>query len=450
MSHYYDNDSERALEEQRRRRATQFRLSIDESSENYDENYDNDEPSEINSYSGQDVKEQIARNSRQALKKKKKAEKKERKAKNKHNRRIFRVMWFVSVFIVGAMGAMFIITGMNDMLAINRPDSSTVTIDIPQNPNLNTVAETLEANGVIDEPTYFKMFASLTKSSDDFTQGTYEMRKNMDYEAIINYLLSSSNRTDTVSVTITEGENAVEIANTLKENGALDDVDKFLELLKSDQFDEDFSFLAAITNGTSRYYKLEGYLYPDTYEFYENEDPENIIYKFLNNYETKINEKQVVDGYSKKISVVKMIEQSDTEYSLDEIMTIASIIQAEAANADDMYYISSILHNRLTADSDMGVSNLGLDSTRYYPYRTAKDLPADVGSDYVSNYDTYDKAGLPAGAICNPGMEAIIAAINPNSTDYYFFCHDSSGTAYYATTLYEQNANLEYIEYYDN
>ena len=89
-------------------------------------------------------------------------------------------------------------------------------------------------------------------------------------------------------------------------------------------------------------------------EFYRNENAESVIYKFLNNYETKINEKQTVDGYSKKTTVLKMVEESDTKYSLDQVMTIASIIQAEAADKEDMYYISSILHNRLTADSSLG------------------------------------------------------------------------------------------------
>lgn len=446
-----NTDYEKALEEQRRRRAEQFRLNIDESSENFDDPYTDDEPSELNSYSGQDVKEQIERNSKNALKKKKKEEKKALKQKNKHNRRIFRVVWFVSVLIIGGMAALYIITGMNDMLAINRTDASTISVELPENPTIDTVTDILKQKGIIDEPSYFRLFAQLTKSADQFTQGTYEMRKNMDYEAIVNYLHSTSNRTDTVSVTITEGENAIEIAETLKKNGALADKDKFLELLASNKFDEDFDFLAAIKNADKRYYKLEGYLYPDTYEFYVNENPETIIYKFLNNYEVKINEKQTVDGYSKRTTVLKMIEQSDSDYTLDEVMTIASIIQAEAANADDMYYISSILHNRLNADVDMGVSSLGLDSTRFYPYRTAEGVPDSAGGkNYVSKYDTYETAGLPAGPICNPGMEAIKAAINPKSTDYYFFCHDSQGAAYYSSTLYQQNANLEYIKSYDN
>lgn len=443
------NEFETDLSEQRRRRAEGFRLNIEEQDYDDDASFEQPEPAELNSYSGQDVREKMARDSRHALKKKKKEEKRLRKAKNKRNRRIFRWVWIVSVFIVGAMASLYIITGMNDLLAINRTDSSTVKIDIPENPNLDTVCDILVANKIIGEPFYFKMYAKMTKSGDNFTQGTYEMRKNMDYQAIINYLLSSGNRTDTVSVTLTEGENVLEIANTLKKNGALNDVDKFLELCNSDDFDSDFDFIKVISNKDIRYYKLEGYLYPDTYEFYKNEEPKSIIYKLLNNYENKVNEKQKIDGYSKKTTIKKLVEDSEMHYSLDQIMTIASIIQAEAANTEDMYYISSILHNRLTAGSDMGVSNLGLDSTKFYPYRSAKDVPKSE-KNYKSRYDTYDKAGLPPGPICNPGMDAIIAALNPYDTSYYYFCHDSNGQAYYAQTLYEQNYNLEIIESYDN
>lgn len=437
----YNNPS--SLEEQRRRRAENFRLNIQDS---YDDVPEYDEPSELNSYSGQEVKAQIERESKKSMKRKKKAEKKELKAKNKHNRRIFRWMWIVSVVIVGAMLSMFIIVGMNDLLAVNRTSSDKVTITIPKNPTLDEVTKLLEDNNLIDEPLYFKMFATVTKSADDFSQGTYELRKNMDYQAILTNLQSSSSRTDTVFVTIIEGQSVLEIAQTLIDGNALDDKDKFLELCSSDNFDKDFDFLKAIDNSDDRYYKLEGYLYPDKYEFYVNEDPEKIIYKFLNNFESKINEKQEFSGYDGTYTVQKMIEESGTSYSLDEIMRIASIIQAEAADKEDMYYISSILHNRLSADSSMGVSNLGLDSTKYYPYRSESDLPESQKSNYVSKYDTYDNSGLPAGPICNPGMEAIKAAICPNDTGYYFFCHDSDGTAYYASTLYEHNLNLGRIE----
>ena len=445
MSLDNNNFTQNNLEQQRRRRAENFHLNI---SDNYDDDGENNysRSEELNSYSGQDVKDKIAKQSKNALKKKKKAEKKELKAKNKYNRRYFRWFWIISVLIVGTMLSVFIITGMNDLLAINRTDSSKVKIEIPENPTLDDVAETLAKNKIIEQPSYFKMFATITKSADDFTQGTYEISKNMDYEAIINYLLSSNNRTDTVKVMITEGQNVIEVANTLKEKGAISSTDKFLELCASDNFDDDFSFLKEIKNGSDRYYKLEGYLYPDTYEFYKNEDAESAIYKFLNNYETKINEKRDVNGYDKLMTVNKLIKESNSKYSLDQIMTIASIIQAEAADVDDMYNVSSIIHNRLTADADMGVSNLGLDSTKFYPYRSAVDVPDGKGKNYTSKYDTYSKSGLPAGPICNPGMDAILAAINPNDTNYYYFCHDKDGNAYYASTIYEHEANLEYIQ----
>jgi UPF0755 protein len=111
-----------------------------------------------------------------------------------------------------------------------------------------------------------------------------------------------------------------------------------------------------------------------------------------------------------------------------------------------MYYISSIIYNRLNADEDMGVKYLGLDSTKFYPYRTQADIPEDARDTFESSYDTYSKEGLPAGEICNPGMNAIIAALNPKDTNYYFFCHDKDGNAYYASTIYEHNENLANIE----
>ncbi len=434
------------FEEQRRRKAENFKLNI---RDNYDDNgssYSAEaEPEEISSYSGEEVKYQIERESKKSLKKRKKEEKKELKARNRRNRRIFRITWIVSVLIVGAMVAVYFITGMNDLLAINRKDDSAVTVQVPKDADINTVTTALKNSGVIAEPNYFKLYATITKN-DTFSQGTYELKKNMDYQAIITNLQGTSNRTDTIEVTIIEGQNVLEIADKLEAEGALGDKAKFLELCNSNEFDDDYDFIKSIQNTKERYYKLEGYLYPDKYEFYVNEDPASIIYKILNNYEKRIYEKQAFNGYEKLYSVNKMLEKTESEYNLDEIMTIASIIQAEAADSEDMYYISSILHNRLNADSDMGVNSLGLDSTKYYPYRSEDKLPANVGSNFKSRYNTYDNEGLPPGPICNPGMEAIKAAICPNDTSYFYFCHDSSGRAYYASTIYEHEANLEYIE----
>ncbi len=439
----YSNDRQK-FDEQRRKKAENFHLSI--SDEAFGQEQENTQPEEINSYSGQDVKEQIARESQKSLKKRKREQKRELKRRNKRNRRIFRVMWLVSILLIGTMIATYIVTGMNDLLAINRTDDSVISVTIPANPTLDSVTEILVKNGIINEGGYFKMFANMTKSSNEFAQGTYELRKNMDYQAILTNLAGKSSRTDTVEVTIIEGMSVIEIADKLVEKGALSDKQQFLDLCASDKFDNDFDFIKSISNPGDRYYKLEGYLYPDKYEFYHNDDPLSIIYKFLNNFESKLYEKQAFDGYEKLYSIHKMIEKTGTSYNLDQILTIASIIQAEAANKEDMYIISSILHNRLSADVDMGVSNLSLDSTKYYPYRTEKDLPATAGKNYKSKYDTYSLNGLPPGPICNPGNEAITAALLPYDTSYYYFCHDKDGQAYYASTIYEHEANLDLIK----
>ena len=125
-------------------------------------------------------------------------------------------------------------------------------------------------------------------------------------------------------------------------------------------------------------------------------------------------------------------------------MTLASLIQAEAANEKDMYYVSSILQNRLKSDNIYDYAKLSLDSTIYYPYRNAKAVPKALGGKkFKSTYDTYNFTGLPIGPICNPGEAAIEAALNPNDTDYYYFCHDqSTGEPYYASSFDEHQYNL--------
>ncbi len=438
-------DDRNNIDEQRRKKAENFHLNIADEGEAKNGSESNSQV--INSYSGQDVKEQIARESKKSLRKRDRAQKKELRKRNRRNRRIFRVMWIISVILIGTMISTYVVTGMNDLLAINRPDDTEVSVKIPADPTLESVTEALVRNGVIKEGSYFKMFASLTGSGNDFTEGTYQLRKNMDYQAILTNLGGKSSRIDTVEVTIIEGMNVIEIADKLVEEGALNDKDKFLEYCASDKFDEDFDFLREIKNSGERYYKLEGYLYPDKYEFYHNDDPLSIIYKFLNNFEKKLYTKQAFDNYERLYSINKMISKTNSEYTLDQILTIASIVQAEAANKEDMYVISAIIRNRLEADVDLGVMNLGLDSTKYYPYRTAEDLPAAAGKNFKSRYDTYTLMGLPPGPICNPGNEAIKAALlpDPNSSSYYYFCHDKNGQAYYASTIEEHEANLEYI-----
>ena len=376
------------------------------------------------------------------IKAKHKAQKKEKKYIDRQNRRRFRIIWWVSVALVGVTLALFMMVGVGDMLAMNRQTDKEVTISIPENPKLSDVSAELERKGVIKESGFFEMYAKLTKN-ETFSQGDYKIKTNMDYEAIINYLGSMQNRTDTIKITIPEGMSVQEIAAYLVKKGVLSSPDHFLELCASEYFDEDYAFVKH-KNDSKRYYKLEGYLFPDTYECYKNERAELTITRMLDNYEYRTTNDQNVDGYSKAVNIEKLVKK-DKKYDMNEILTLASIIQAEAASVEDMYNVSSILRNRLEYDVDYGVSKLGLDSTKYYPYRSRSAVPKDQRKNYKSRYDTYTKDGLPPGPICNPGMQAILAAIYPNDTNYLFFCHAKDGTPYYAATLEEHQYNLTLI-----
>ena len=403
---------------------------------------------EINSFSDSDTRKRIERDSKKELKLQRKEEKKIEKLKAKRNRRIFKLVWLSMIIIVGVMISQYILVGVNDLLAISRTDNPhTVTVSIPANPTIDDIADLLTEKGVIQRPTFFKLYAKFTSNVEGFRQGDFKIETNKDYEAIINLLQSNVNRTDIVKVQITEGMNVLEIAKTLHEKGVITDEQAFLNACNSNEFDEDFTFLSEIKNAKDRYYKLEGYLFPDTYDFYVGEDPKAVIYKFLNNFENRfLLHKEKYFGGKEKLSLAA--EVSETGYTADEILTIASIIQAEAANKEDMYYISSILHNRLDYGASEGVAQLNCDCTKYYPYREEKDIPDAIKSTFVSRYDTNNFAGLPAGPVCNPGIEAIKAAIKPYDSDYLYFCHDTpenGSTPMYAETLEGHEYNLSQV-----
>ena len=473
MSDYTPNDfSEENIEETRKKKMEEFRRSYDKSALRGDDGYDLDSfgddsgeissssarasassqrrrrNNEINSFSDSDTRKRIERDSKKALKQQKKEEKRIEKSKAKRNRAIFKWVWLSMVALVAIVLAQFILVGVNDMLAITRSDDvRTVTVSIPANPTLDQIADILRNNGVIGKTRFFKMYTRLTSSEDGFRQGEFKLDTNKDYEAIINTLQSNSSRTDIVTVQITEGMSVIEIANLLHEEKVVTDIQEFLDVCNSDYFDEDYPFLQKITNAGERYYKLEGYLFPDTYDFYVGEDPKVTIEKLIYNYEKKIvNHKEKYFGNSKRSTLENEMEK--TGYTADEILTIASIIQAEAANKEDMYYISSILHNRLEYGGAYGVAKLNCDCTVYYPYRKLEDVPESIRATFTSRYDTNTFDGLPAGPICNPGEEAIKAAINPYDTEYIFFCHDTienGSTPYYSTNLDDHNYYLSII-----
>ena len=356
------------------------------------------------------------------------AQRKEHKRRNKikaaKNKGIFRIVWVVMVVLIGITLGSYLIEGANDFFAVGR-DDGTATIIIPEEVTSEELAEILYQNGAINKEEFFNIFCSITADMEYFVPGTYAIDKKMDYQGIISYLQGGQDNFEVVTITFQEGMTVEEVAAKLDANGVAD-YDEILEACKSQDFNG-YDMIGRIENDSKRYYLLEGYLFPDTYDFYLNEDIGSCVGKLLNNFQVRITS----DIYEK-------IEASP--YSLEEIITLASIIQAEAANKADMYIISAILHNRLEKGESMDIYTLGCDSTMYYPYENRADAPEG----YTSDYNTYEISGLPAGPICSPGIDAIKAAVSPSNegADYYYFCHDENGTPYYARNAAEHQENL--------
>lgn len=389
-----------------------------------------------------------------ALKAAKKADKKRRKRKAKKNRTIFRTIWIVMILFASIMFGEYVMVGVNDLLAVGREEAHTVEITIPKDATLDQITDILYDKNVIKNKGFFKLYAFITKSTTGFTQGTFDVETNKDYQALINYMQSDMNRTDVVTIQFTEGMSVNDYAKLLEKNNVCS-ADAFLSKCNSSDFDEDYEFLTGIKNASQRYYKLEGYLFPDTYDFYVGEDPDSVIRKFLANYRRKTyRTKSRVEGFEKKVTIEDRAKKLGM--SMEDVITLASLIQAEAANKEDMYVISSILHNRLATlktdgineNGEGGLDYLQLDSTVYYPYKNENQVPASIRTTYVSKYSTYKYKGLPGGPICNPGLDAIEAAVSPSETEYYYFCHkaasgDEPAVAYYAKTNTEHLENQE-------
>ncbi len=214
---------------------------------------------------------------------------------------------------------------------------------------------------------------------------------------------------ETVRVTFPEGYTVAQIAQTLESNG----VCSASAFVKVSQEYTPKSF--SVPSDSNRAFKMEGYLFPDTYEFYVDDDPEDVLIKMLNNYNAK------AGGLSSKQLIV------------------ASIVEKESRSAENAALVASVIYNRLEAGM-----KLEMDPTRDYINNYVTNSPyLSNTSKFAALYNTYKCAGLPAGPICNPGSRAIQAALNPASTDYLYFFFGNDNQNHYSTTYEEHQAAME-------
>ncbi len=441
-----DNLNQEEVQRYRQERVDRFRLNISDEAESDTPQPESDFSDEITSFSDESTKAQIERDSKKELRRQKREDKKISKIKSSRNKKVYRFAWIALVIVMSVVASQFLIIGSNDFLAVNREDTTLATIKIEKDDDTKDIAYKLKDRGVINSTTFFVLFADITGKIDDVEPGVYQVSRNKDYLAILNHLQYTGNRQTTITVQITEGTNVQELAYQLYEAGVTYDVDEFLRLCNSNEFDEDFEFLADIPDNPDRIYKLEGYLFPDTYEFYVDEAPNLTIRRFLNNFKVKVYEtKHDVAGYSEPVTIMDIINDKH-DYTLDDIVNMASIVQGESMNTEDMYNVSSVIRNRLSFGPQYDVHTLGMDSTAFYPYKNIDAVPEEDRATFESVYETYDTAGLPPGAINSPGSDALLAAVAPNNTNYLYFCHgtdaDGNVTAYYASNYGEHLSNL--------
>lgn len=259
--------------------------------------------------------------------------------------------------------------------------------------------------------------------------GTYNISKSDSTYEILKQITSGNTKIykDTVSVTFVEGLRFYEYADIIAQsfNTTSEEV---ISIASNKEFlnklINKYWFITDEILDEDIYYPLEGYIHPNTYEFYIDSSIENVLIK-------------MIDETDKILSKYKdEIEKS--EYSVHEILTIASIVEKEALTSSDRKNVASVLYNRLEINMA-----LGCDVTTYYGAKM--DLDSDVYPDFnvLNAYNTRNAnfAGLPASSICSPSESSIIAAISPSNTDYLYFVADKNGKCYFYKTGAEFNAN---------
>lgn len=349
------------------------------------------------------------------------------------------VVLSVAAICVGVFLAWKVIVGLMDYTGMAKK-SHEADIVIDSTMNVDDIAETLHENGIIEMPWLFKTYINMNDEAEGFLDGEYTVNSTMSYSNIITLLKTVRQYTNTVTVMIPEGYNAQQIGQLLEENLVCraDDFEKYYRS-KLEKYD----FEEQITVTENRFYALEGYLFPDTYEFYVIDDLPDKPSMDTSQYAKQAAEK-MYSNFQNKITKKMYARAKELGMTFDEVMTLASIIQKEGTNEENMANISSVFHNRL--ENMYEYPHLQSDTTDNYIEDVIRpNIPSSSLALYenvITAYDTYTCEGLPAGPICSPGLEAINAALYPAETDYYYFLSSSDGVFYYASTVEKHEQNI--------
>ncbi|MBR6354080.1 MAG: endolytic transglycosylase MltG [Oscillospiraceae bacterium] len=335
------------------------------------------------------------------------------------------LMYFTFIVCVSVVLACLAWMATSDMLALNKNDFTAV-VTLPSSiftsetvdrfddngkkigtkrvthADMDYVADVLKDAGLIEYKWLFNLFCKISTADEKVSPGEYELRSTFDYRALIQNMRAGSASTVTVTVTIPEGFKMHQLFLRLEENGVCS-YNELMEAAENTDFNYDF---LEESQGEGAY-RLEGFLFPDTYEFYVGMQASSAINKLLDNYNRKITEEMKT----------RAEELGMTMY---DILTVASLIEKEAANDDERAQIASVIYNRINSDMV-----LGIDAAVLYPYNDHEGAPTAAMLEKDDPYNTRIRAGLPPTPICNPGLYSINAALYPASTNYYYYALDT-------------------------
>lgn len=345
------------------------------------------------------------------------------------------ILLFVALF---AAGIAVMVWGMNDMIGNRSRTIEAKTIEIEKGSYLKSISETLEENGIIRSALLFQLYVKLQQEGGALQYGTFELSSDMTYDELIEVLKTEQKR-DTVRVTFPEGIPAVQFAQRMEDAG-LCTAEEFLQVANEGDFSQ-FKFWNLRDENPNQFMKCEGYLFPETYEFYQNDDVYNMVAKIYGEFD-----KRFTDEMYAKVQ--------EMGFTLTEFVTLASIVQEEAGLPEHQTDVAAVFMNRLGPNSIVTLlqsncsSYIQNDDDNNYINNTI--APAfggweNIPQEIIDAYDTYKTPGLPAGPISNPGMDALTNTLNYASSqyygDYYFFVTDLAGTYYYAKTDAEHEVN---------
>ena len=346
---------------------------------------------------------------------------KARRAKKRRQQLFNRTFLYAMMVIVASLLlAVYALHVANDALALMKP-SSDLSVKIEKGSTVGRIARELKDAGLIEYRWAFVLFAKVTGNADSFQYGTYVLNTDMDYLELVTNLQKTASFRATVTVMIPEGAELREIIATLDEKNVCT-AEELWDAVENHPFDYDF-----LQNLPERENRLEGYLFPDTYEFFEQSDAVTVLTKFLDNFEVKFS--QELRDRAQEIGM-----------SIDEVVTLASIIEREAASDEDRATVSSVFHNRLNSTQYPLLQSC---ATVQYVLQERKSVLTYDDIKIDSPYNTYLYEGLPIGPIASPGLASIRAALYPETTDYYFFVVSADGTHIFSKTLAEHNAAVK-------